>query len=144
MAQAPAADEVTIWQLLYRYCHLVDRGSMAEVVDLFHPEGTLVFSPNPPAEGRAAVRRAYDEWMRTAREPTEWLRHQINTPLIAVDGDRATAVSYFTADFLLQKRNRVQALTGRYDDELVRHDRRWQFWRREILVQARLDLGEPR
>jgi ketosteroid isomerase-like protein len=144
MTQPTTTDELSIWQLLCRYCHLVDRGDMADVTDLFHPEGTLIFPPSPPAEGREAIRQAYDDWLRAARQPTGWLRHQINTPLIEVDGDRATAVCYFTADFLLRKKGRVQALVGRYEDELVRHKGCWRFRRREIIVDARLDFGEPR
>jgi hypothetical protein len=35
--------------LLCRYCHLVDRGDMVDVVGLFHPEATLILPPNPPA-----------------------------------------------------------------------------------------------
>jgi uncharacterized protein (TIGR02246 family) len=143
MTQSATPDEIAIWQLLCRYCHLVDRGDMADVVGLFHPEGTLVFPPSPPAKGQEAIRQAYDSWLRTAREPTVWLRHQINTPLIDVAGDGATAVSYFTADFLLRKKGRVQALVGRYQDELARHQGRWSLWRREIRVDARLDFGEP-
>jgi len=143
MTQPTNAEEVAIWQLLCRYCHLVDRGEMAHVVDLFHPDGTLIFPPNPPAKGRDEIRRAYDDWVRTAREPTVWLRHRISTPLIDVSGDRATAVSYLTADFLLRKKRRVQALVGRYQDKLVRHQGIWLLLHREILVDARLDLGEP-
>jgi len=139
----PEIPEVAIWQLLCRYCHLVDRGEMTHVVDLFDPEGTVVFPGKPAAKGRGAILEAYDNWRRSAREPTVWLRHQITTPSIAVDGDRATAVCYLTADFLLRKKGRVQALAGRYEDELVRRDGRWLFWRREILIDSRVDWGEP-
>ena len=143
MTQSTTVDEVIIWQLLCRYCHLVDRGDMADVVDLFHPEATLVLPPNPPAKGREAIRKAYDDWLHTAREPTVWLRHMISSPFIDVDGDRAAAISYLTADFLLRKKGTIQALVGRYQDELVRNEDRWLLWRREVLVDARLDFGKP-
>jgi len=143
MTQPTTPDEVAIWQLLCRYCHLVDRGDMTDVVNLFHSEGTLILPPGPPAKGREAILEAYNNWRRMARDPTVWLRHQVSTPSIAVEGDRATAVSYLTADFLLRKKGRIQALVGRYQDELVRQEGRWLLWRREILVDARMDLGEP-
>jgi ketosteroid isomerase-like protein len=143
MIQSTTGDQVTIWQLLCRYCHLVDRGNMEDVVELFHPDATLVFPPNPPARGWEAIRKAYDEWVRTAREPTVWLRHKISSPYIDVDGDQATAVCYLTADFLLQKKGTIQALMGRYQDELVRNGERWLFCRRDILIDARIDLGTP-
>jgi ketosteroid isomerase-like protein len=139
----PDAPEISIWQVLCRYCHLVDRGEMTQVVELFDPEGTVVFPGKSPAKGHGAILEAYESWRRGAREPTVWLRHQVTTPSIVVDGDRATAMCYLTADFLLRKRGRVQALTGRYEDELVRKGDRWLFWRREILIHSRVDWGEP-
>lgn len=144
MIHRTAADEVAIWQLLCRYCHLVDRGEMADLVDLFHPQATLILPPNPPAQGSEAIRRAYDDWEKTARKPTVWLRHQINTPYIRVEGDRAKSVCYLTADFLLKKKNRAQALVGRYEDQLVQTEGEWLFWRREVIIDSRLDFGEPR
>jgi ketosteroid isomerase-like protein len=142
-SQPSIPDEVAIWQLLCRYCHLVDRGEMTDVINLFHPEATLIFPPSPPAKGHKAILEAYTIWRRTAREPTVWLRHQLSTPFITVKGSRATAVSYLTADFLLRKKGRVEALVGRYQDELLQQDDHWLLWRREILIDARLDLGEP-
>ena len=136
-------NEVSIWQLLCRYCHLIDRGDTTDVINLFHPEGTLIFPPNPPAKGHNEIRKIYEKWIRTARAPTVWMRHNISTPLIDVNDARATAISYFTADFLLREKNRIHALVGRYQDQLKRHDDLWLFWHREILVDSRLDLGEP-
>lgn len=143
MIQLNIGDKVAIWHLLCRYCHLVDRGDMTDVVNLFHPDGVVVFPSSPPARGREAILEAYKNWQRTAREPTVWLRHQINTPFIVVDGDRATSTCYLTADFLLLKKRRVQAMTGRYQDELVRQEGRWLLWQRDILIDSRVDLGEP-
>jgi ketosteroid isomerase-like protein len=143
MNELQTADEMAIWQLLCRYCHLVDRGEMKDVVNLFHPEATLIFPPNPPAHGKEAIEQTYDNWLQTAREPTVWLRHQISSPFIDVEKDRATSICYLTADFLLRKKQKVQALVGRYEDKLVRHNGRWLFWHRKIIVEARLDLGEP-
>ena len=143
MTEFHTPDEVAVWQLLCRYSHTLDRGDIADVVDLFHPQATLILPPNPPAEGHPAIRRLYDDWRRTAREPTVWLRHRIDTPFINIEGDRAKGVCYLTADFLLRKKNRVQAMAGRYEDEMVRHEGRWLFWRREIIIQARFDWGQP-
>lgn len=143
MTASTMPDEVSIWQLLCRYCHLVDRGDMSDVVLLFHPEGTLILPPNPSATGREAIQRVYEQWDATARKPTAWLRHRISTPYIHVEGERASSVCYLTADFLLRKKNRVQALMGRYEDELVQHEARWLFLRREIIIHAGVAWGDP-
>ncbi|MBU2549126.1 MAG: nuclear transport factor 2 family protein [Proteobacteria bacterium] len=143
MIPSAVTDEAAIWSLMCHYCHLVDRGDMADVVALFHPEGTLILPPDPPATGREAMARAYEKWAEGARKPTVWLRHRIDTPWIRIDGDRAVSVCYLTADFLLRKKQRVQTLVGRYEDELIRHEGRWMFWRREIVIASRIDLGPP-
>ena len=143
MISSDATDQAAIWNLMCHYCHLVDRGEMSDVVDLFHPRGTLVLPPDPPATGREAILQGYENWAAGARKPTVWLRHRIDTPWIRIEGDRAFSVCYLTADFLLRKKQRVWCLMGRYEDELVRHEGGWLFWRREIIIASRIDLGPP-
>ena len=139
----PSKDCIAVWQVLCRYCHYVDRRSMSDVAGLFHPEAEFIFPPNPPAAGREAILESLEEWDKTARRPTAWLRHRIDTPMIEVDGDRATSVCYMTADFLLEKKNSVQALIGRYEDEFIRYEGRWMISRREIIIHNRIGWGRP-
>ena len=75
---------------------------------------------NPPAPG-----------------PTTW--HLMCNPVIDVDGDRATA----QVTWVLLRRDAGDrpgiAVTGRYEDILVREHGRWRFKRREAFVE----IGRP-
>jgi hypothetical protein len=144
MDQKTPSEIINIWQLLCHYCHLVDRGGMDEVVGLFHPDGTLSAPPQSPSTGHDAIREGYNDWYRTAHKPTVWLRHQINTPVIEVNGNRASSACYFTADFLSRKKNTVQALMGRYEDDLIHMEEGWRIWKRTLIVHARMDFGTPK
>src|SRR5881396_244590 len=49
-----------IRETVARYAHLVDRGRIDELVELFTQDGTLEAGDRPPARGRAGVRAAPD------------------------------------------------------------------------------------
>ena len=135
MAGSPVEDQVAIQQLLHRYCHALDRGSVDEVVELFHPDAVLLPAYESDARhvGREAVRGWYENYDRTLRANVRYLRHKISSPVIEVSGNRATSACYLDADAIPAGFEEPIVLGGRYDDELVKDEGRWWFKERKII-----------
>jgi len=144
---------------LYRYGHALDYGAEDDWVDCFaaqaHYEvrqrgGETVAGTGPGGAG-AAPARSYDGRdelaafaARHTRAPERFHKHLVVDPVIAVDGDRATAVSYFIRLDDVDGEPVVYAF-GRYRDELVRcGDGRWRFAVRIAEVESRHPRRAPR
>ena len=123
-------DHEAIAALIARYCHIVDREPAERAADLFWDDAELEFGGTH--NGRAAIVAAYENWIAEMRAPVEELRHLIYAPAIEIDGDRATALTYFDADAIAPKSGRLVELRGIYRDVLERRGGEWRFARREI------------
>jgi uncharacterized protein (TIGR02246 family) len=130
------SDIVEIEQLLYRYCFAVDAGEAEKIANLFAEDATLapLYTGEAPVEGRAAILGWYQRYGQSVNANAEHLRHVVSTPLIDVDGDRASARCYLTANSRSKKSGLASWTAGAYHDELVKRDGRWLFKRREIHV----------
>lgn len=121
-----------ITNLLGRYCHLVDRGDIEQIPELFWPDSVLHF--NGTHEGIDQVLASYRTWKTEARDPVENLRHMIFSPEITIDGDQATAVCYFNADCTARRSGKEILIKGRYEDRLSRRDGTWRLTERRIVI----------
>jgi hypothetical protein len=130
------SDVIEIEQLLYRYCFALDSGSPEDVAALFSESGVLapLYSGEAPAEGRAAILQWYGTYQNNARAGTDHLRHIVTNPVIDVEGDRARARCYLTANSVSKSTGRVHGAAGCYEDALVREGGRWLFAERRIHV----------
>jgi uncharacterized protein (TIGR02246 family) len=130
------SDIVEIEQLLYRYCFAVDGGEAETVAGLFAEDAVLVpvYTGEAPVEGRAAILGWYQRYGQAVNARSNHLRHVVSTPVIDVDGDRASAQCYLTANSVSKTSGMASWTAGAYRDELVRRDGRWLFKRREIYV----------
>ena len=110
-----------------RYAHLVDRGRIDELLELFAEDATLEAGDAPPARGRAAIRAVFvGTGARLATAAPPLVRHHVSNVLIDVAGpDAATAQSYFVA-FTARGADHW----GRYRDRFVRQGSRWLFQHR--------------
>lgn len=122
----PGADRDAIRNLLARYTYEGDRGRVAALASCFAADGVLEFPGNAPA-GPAAIAAALASGSRNPR--LTFVRHHITNPLIAVDGDQATARSYFTVHS-----NSGPDHSGTYDDRLVRTAAGWRFAHRRVRI----------
>ena len=120
-----------------RYAHLVDRGRIDDLVELFAEDGTLEAGDRPPARGRAAIRAFFMETGRrlAAASGRPLIRHHVSNLVIEVTGpDNASAEAYFLAIT-----EHGPDHWGRYRDRFTRVGARWLFEYR----RARTDGHAP-
>ncbi len=121
-----ARDRDAIRDLLARYTYHGDRGRLTEMTACFAADGVLEYLGKAP-QGPAAIAAALASGTRDAR--LTFVRHHITNPLIAVDGESATARSYFTVHS-----NFGPDHSGTYDDRLVRTAEGWRFAHRRVRI----------
>ena len=126
-----AGDRDAIRDLLARYTYNGDRGRLEELAACFVPEGVLDYPGASPA-GPDAIKASLSSGTRDPR--LTFVRHHITNPLIAVDGDRATARSYFAVHSNLGLDH-----SGTYDDRLVRTLEGWRFAHRRVRIDWQAD-----
>ncbi len=129
-------DHLAILQLLHKYCHTVDRGTVDEIAALFHRDAVLLpkYESDVPYIGREAVRGWYAEYDRKLRSRVRFLRHKIECPLIEIKGNEATSVCYLDADAITISVNEPWMVVGRYEDKLIKEEGHWWFKERTIMV----------
>lgn len=135
-ASSVIEDHLAIQQLLSKYCHVVDHGSLDEIAALFHRNAVLLprHETEERYEGRTAVRSWYERWIANVRANVRYLRHKITTPVIEVSGNEATAVCYLDMDAIPSATNRPMLFLGRFDDRFIKAEGRWWFKERTISV----------
>jgi hypothetical protein len=122
-------------QLLSRYCTLIDQGKLIELSELFHLDAkfSVSFESLPIHTGREAILAWYTRFFRSRPGKVRHGRHKIFEPDLVVNGNSATASTYFDSDFVEQNDD-VTVLAGRYDDVLIRARGRWLFMERSITI----------
>lgn len=121
-----AADRDAIRDLLARYTYNGDRGRLDAMTACFADDGVLEYTGKAP-QGPAAIKAALSAGTRDPR--LTFVRHHITNPLIAVDGDTASARSYFTVHS-----NFGPDHSGTYDDRLVLTAHGWRFAHRRVRI----------
>lgn len=127
-----AATRDAIRHLLATYTYSGDRGRIDGLAACFAENGTLEF-PGAVATGPAAIVAAL-----TSGGPADpartFVRHHVTNPLIEVEGDTATARSYFTV-----YSNNGPDHAGTYNDRLVNTSAGWRLAHRQV----RIDWQSP-
>ncbi len=119
-----------IRETIARYAHLIDRGRLDEVVELFTEDGTLEAGDRAPARGHAAIRAVFAGTGERLAAGTArpLIRHHVSNVVITLDGQEAAAAeSYFLA-----VTGRGPDHWGRYRDRLVLRHGRWLFQHRRV------------
>ncbi|MCB1745957.1 MAG: nuclear transport factor 2 family protein [Gammaproteobacteria bacterium] len=130
-------DIIAIEQLLWAYCHRVDRGSAAEVAALFAADGVLIpkYDGDYECRGRAEVERWYAYYHEHFRASVQHLKHMVSAPLIELDGARASGCCYLLATLVDADGTSGSYATGTYHDSYCKVDGRWLFASRTIEVE---------
>jgi ketosteroid isomerase-like protein len=132
-------DERAIVRTLHAYGQSIDYGDEETWVDCFTEDGVFDVrgrQPHQPTRlisGREELRRFI---AGHTRAPELWHKHLLVEPLISLDGDTATCVSYLVV--LMQHENLpVVRVFGRYRDRLVKEaDGRWRFRERIAEIES--------
>lgn len=130
-------DREKIRELLHRYCWAVDKGTLAEVMGLFHDPCILILAPGKRYEGKAAVQHWYDVYLQ---QRMEVLRHLIHNQVVVIDGDTATSKSYF--DAVGDLKGASITVAGYYEDTLQRVEGEWKFTEKIIRLDFLVPLNE--
>ena len=127
-------DCIAIQQVISRYSSVVSRRAWSELETLFTPDASweVIGGPGVRLNGLDLL-----PGIRALVEQHTASLFQMNCPaVVAVDGDRATAMSnMYEFGESPDKLNRFEA-TGIYDDVLVRRDGSWCFASRRFTVLA--------
>jgi hypothetical protein len=130
-------DREQIRDLIHRYCWAVDRGTLEEVMALFHSECNLGLVPGKRYVGREATYRWYKMYMQNRMEV---LRHLIHNQVITISGDTATSKSYF--DAVGDLKGESITVAGFYEDTLFRVNDGWKFTEKIIKLDFLVPLQE--
>ena len=134
-----AEDLETIRGLVHRYAELIDLGQLDELARLFEHATWRTSMRDDVLRGTEQVRHAYDGVVMYDGIPST--KHVISNVSVELDGDTATARSYFT---VLQARPDLPLqpiIAGRYHDRFERAGDGWRFTDREIIPDLLGDLS---
>lgn len=130
-------DVIAIQNLKARYCVAVDAltadtaSAAGAFRTIFHPEAVAEYGGDPVVGIDALTHFLCD----AIAGNSEWRVHMIHTPLIVVDGDRATG-DWTLLVHLKRPGGPVEVLIGRYSDEFVRTPDGWRIARVRFLRQG--------
>jgi ketosteroid isomerase-like protein len=129
-------------QLLSRYCYALDRGNLEDLGPLFHRDAvfSVSFEGGQQHTGRETIQAWYERFFQQRPGQYRHMRHKIFEPLLTVNGNAATASTYFDADSV-EEDGSVRVVAGRYDDTLVKEQGQWFFKERSITVFYRYSPG---
>ncbi len=133
--------EQQIKNLIFRYAELVDDGDIDAVAQLLGRACFIGPDGEEQGSGAEAIGAIYRSFMRLYPDDTPLTQHLTSNVIIEVDGDNATARSYFTVlqaapDLPLQP-----IMGGRYRDSFARDGEGWYFTRRQVLPRLSGELS---
>lgn len=134
--------EREIENLIYRYAELIDAGDIASIGKLLRraqfvgPEGDV------QAQGGEAIAAIYRAFTRIYPDGTPLSHHITSNVLVQVEGDSATARSYFTVLQATDGLPLQPVMAGRYVDAFARDEAGWYFASRQILPRLSGDLSQ--
>lgn len=124
-----APDDVLIRSLIGRAAHLGDEGAPDDYRTLYTDDATWTFGDATQSGVDAIVEGTRQRRAEGVSGPGTNTRHLVVPLHVAVDGDAATAVSYFLFFANTSSVPEVR-MFGVYDDELVRTAQGWRIRRR--------------
>jgi hypothetical protein len=123
-----------IHETIANYCFYFDGGEFDKWVDLFTDDGIFDTGVLGMFEGKEAIKAFPKNIPLTNGLPM--MKHCIMNEVINVNGNSATAKSYF----LMLRPNSdgisIISMSGRYMDELVKQNGCWLFKKRKLYIDA--------
>ena len=122
------SDADAITALVHEYAYRLDAGDLDGVAALFEHAELGSTQHDRRYRGAREVRSIYDNVI-IHDDGTPKTLHQLTNVTVQVDGDRATARSYFTV-LQVTRQGLHPVLAGEYHDRFDRVDGRWRFTER--------------
>ena len=126
------ADRDEIEALIFEYARRIDDGDFDGIGDLFAHGAVTTLDGTVLAEGAEAVAGLYAATTKRYEDGTPRSHHVTTNVVVRVDGDEATAQSYFTVFQATDGVPLQPIVTGRYEDRFDRGDGGWRFARRAM------------
>jgi uncharacterized protein (TIGR02246 family) len=123
-----------IRQLFIAYGQFLDHANYDAYAELFALNGELDLGSAGRATGRTAIRALLEKLLQYRSAP---VRHIISSPVIRLDGGRATAEVMWTMLSASSDGRPTMGMAGHHEDILVKEDGVWKFLR----LEGRVDLG---
>jgi hypothetical protein len=123
-----------IRHLFTAYAHYLDHADYEAYAELFALGGQLDLGRAGQATGRAAIRALIEKLLRHRTAP---VRHIISSPVIWLDGVRATASVMWTMLSCSSDGRPAIGMVGHHEDLLIKEDGVWKFQR----LEGRVDIG---
>jgi len=131
---AVSEEKEAIHETIVNYCFYFDGAEFEKWVDLFTDDGIFDGGALGVQKGKDALHAFSKTVPLTNGSPM--MKHCVMNEMIKVNGDKATAKSYFVVFRSKGEGILVNSLAGRYEDELVKQGDRWLFKKRK----AHMDL----
>jgi hypothetical protein len=127
------AAKQAITEVLYQYCHAMDRIDPERGYDVWHPGGTANYVGMFEGSGRDFV-----DWGQESHATVfDGTSHQVTNILISLDGDRATSESYVTAVCKFKDSDNALVERGRYQDTWSFRNGKWRIDARRFIEDLR-------
>ena len=139
MQSAMHTDAERIQRLIFTYAERLDQGDLAGVAALF---ASATFRSDRRPEARTGSEEVLEMFRRTVAlyDGRPSTKHVTTNVIVDLEGESASARSYFT---VLQARPELPLqpiIAGRYHDRFRRRDGAWQFSDRLVIVDLVGDL----
>ena len=126
-------DLLEIQQLFVDYIEYLDTADLDGYAGLFAEDGEVLLAPGARAKGHEEIKALI---ARIVPGQTGNAYHIVSSPIIHLDGDRATAQVMWTVIAKDAEGKPTVTMLGRHLDELVREHGHWRIQRRK----GRLDI----
>ena len=131
-----AEDFFAIQNLVYSYCHRIDRGDFAGLGELLRHAAIIVPAASEPVRGVQAIHDMYAKFTRCYPDDhTPKTAHVTSNLMIEADGpDAARSKSYFLVHQATAALPLQPIIGGRYFDRFARVGGSWRFTERRIEI----------
>jgi len=130
--------------LIMTYAERVDLGDFAGVADLFDDATyrSALGDDVMVQEGRDAVLATFETLVRRYPDGTPRTKHVTTNVMVEIDGDTATARSYYTVMQQTDVLPLQPIICGRYHDRFAKQDGAWRLTDRLIFSDLVGDLSQ--
>jgi hypothetical protein len=131
-----AEDCFAIQNLVYAYCHRIDRGDFAGIAELFAHADIIVPAATAPVRGVQAIHDMYAQFTRRYPDGnTPKTAHVTSNLIIEADGtEAARSQAYFLVHQATEALPLQPIIGGRYFDKFARVSGKWRFSERRIEI----------